>query len=450
MAMPEMLLTAPETNGVTDDTIAPEAPSTFDEIGLSSDAVNQLFFKALYVGESGGTELADRLCLPYGQIEPFIEHGRAEHLIEVRGAAGTGTAGYRYALTDAGRDRARQFQSECSYSGPAPVPLDQYLRYVAAMRDSVGHIDRDRVVSGFKHLIVEDTMVDQLGPAISARKAIFLYGPPGNGKSVMGMGIGEVLGGDVYVPHALDVDGQVVALYDPVNHQRVDEEDTRALIRPSDAIDRRWVRIKRPVITVGGELTLDMLDLQFNALSRFYEAPIQLKSNCGVLVVDDFGRQRVPARDLLNRWVVPLEARIDYLTLTTGKKFEVPFDVLVVFATNLEPKSLADEAFLRRIPYKILARNPSLEQYTEIFRLNCSRQDMTFDPGFVDYLQREYYAKRGIDMRACHPRDLIDQVYNLCRYYGHPPAITEDLLDAACRCYFLDEPLPAQQTQARV
>ena len=450
MAMPATVLTAPETKVFTDDPVAPQAPSTFEESGLSRDAVNQLLFKGLYVGESGGTELAARVCLPYGLIEPFIEHGWAEHLIEVRGAAGAGTAGYRYALTDVGRNQARQFQSECGYTGPAPVPLDQYLRYVAAVRDSVGHIDRARVVSGFSHLIVEDTMVDQLGPAISARKAIFLYGPPGNGKSAMGIGIGRVLGGDVYVPHALDVDGQVVALFDPVNHERVDEEDGLALIRPADAIDRRWVRIRRPVITVGGELTLDMLDLKFNALSRFYEAPIQLKSNCGVLVVDDFGRQRVPARDLLNRWIVPLEARIDYLTLTTGKKFEVPFDVLVVFATNLEPKSLADEAFLRRIPYKILARNPSLEQYTAIFRLNCRRLEMAFDPGFVEHLQREYYTKRGIEMRACHPRDLIDHVYNLCRYYGRPPAITEDLLDAACRCYFLDEPLPAPQTQVRV
>ncbi len=210
------------------------------------------------------------------------------------------------------------------------------------------------MTQSFSHLIVEPEMVDQLGPAIASRKALFLYGPPGNGKSVMGEAIGNVLGGDIYIPYAIDVDGQIITMFDPVTHESRGDDDELTVIRADDAVDRRWVRVSRPVITVGGELTLEMLDLRYGEVSKFYESPVHLKANGGVLVVDDFGRQRVPARDLLNRWIVPLESRVDYLNLHTGRKFQVPFDVLVVFATNLEPRSLADEAFLRRIPYKIL------------------------------------------------------------------------------------------------
>ena len=217
------------------------------------------------------------------------------------------------------------------------------------------------------------------------------------------------------------------------------------------ARDRRWVRIRRPVVTVGGELTLEMLDLSFNAIAKFYEAPLQMKANGGVFVVDDFGRQRIRPRDLLNRWIVPLESRVDYLTLHTGKKFEMPFDVLIVFATNLNPESLADEAFLRRIPYKIYAKNPTTEEFTKIFALNCKRQNVSFDPVIIEYLQRRYYEPRGLDMRACHPRDLVAQVVDMCRYQNKPPHITRELLDHACRNYFLEEQASKQAAKgARV
>jgi predicted ATPase with chaperone activity len=310
---------------------------------------------------------------------------------------------------------------------------------MSVLRAQRQRVDRSRVADGFSHLIVEPEMLDQLGPAISSRKAIFLYGAPGNGKSVMGEGIGRVLGGDVYMPNALDVDGQVIALFDPVTHQARERDDEASLIRSDTDIDGRWTRVRRPVITVGGELSLDMLDLKFNTLSAFYEAPVQLKSNGGVLVVDDFGRQRVPARDLLNRWIVPLEARVDYLTLTTGRKFEVPFDVMIVFATNLEPRSLADEAFLRRIPYKVLAKNPTDDQFERIFEMNCRRWGLAYDRAHVEHLRDRYYRGRGLQMRACHPRDLIDQVVSLCEYHQREPAITTELLDAVCQSYFLDD-----------
>jgi hypothetical protein len=244
----------------------------------------------------------------------------------------------------------------------------------------------------------------------------------------------------VFVPHAIDVDGQIITVFDPVNHVALDAEDTGqpGLIKSAPR-DRRWVRVKRPVVTVGGELTLEMLDLSFNPISKFYEAPLQLKSNCGVFVVDDFGRQRIRPRDLLNRWIVPLESRVDFLTLHTGKKFEIPFDVLIVFATNLNPESLADEAFLRRIPYKIYAKNPTAEEFSKIFELNCRKKGLSFDPVVIEYLVRRYYEPRGLEMRACHPRDLVDQVMDMCRYHNRTPGITRELLDAACTNYFLDE-----------
>jgi SpoVK/Ycf46/Vps4 family AAA+-type ATPase len=235
------------------------------------------------------------------------------------------------------------------------------------------------------------------------------------------------------------VDGQVITMFDPVAHEARGVHAEGSLIRAETDVDGRWARVSRPVITVGGELTLEMLDLRYRDLAAFYESPVHLKANGGVLVVDDFGRQRVPARDLLNRWIVPLESRVDYLNLISGKKFQVPFDVMVVFATNLEPRSLADEAFLRRIPYKILAKNPTLEQFGKIFEMNCRRNRLSFDPAVVKYLNDKYYIGRKMDMRACHPRDLTDQVVNLCRYHRRPVELTTEILDEVCRTYFLDD-----------
>jgi hypothetical protein len=422
--------------------LAPEKPAILADTGLAAATVQSLVVKALYTGEASGMDLADRITLPYGILEPILEHLRIEKLVEVKSAAGTGTAGYRYTLTDGGRDRALRDFTTCGYVGPAPVPLAQYERYMSAVRGQARDVYRERVARAFSHLIVDAEMLDQLGPAISAGRAMFLYGPPGNGKSVMGDGIGRVLGGDLYIPHAIDVDGQVITMFDPVAHDSHATDDGSSIIRKESDIDQRWIRIGRPVITVGGELTLEMLDLRYKELSAFYEAPVQMKANGGVLVVDDFGRQRVPARDLLNRWIVPLESRVDYLNLHTGRKFQVPFDVMVVFATNLEPRSLADEAFLRRIPYKILARNPTLDQFERIFDMNCRRHGLPFDRRIVQHLNAKYYIGRTLDMRACHPRDLIDQVVSLCKYHRRAPELTTELLDAVCQNYFLEDTQP--------
>jgi hypothetical protein len=457
--MSDITVMAPSLPDISNTVQPPRVPTSLEETGIGADQIEQLVVKTLYGGEASGLALADRIRLPYPILEPLVERVRAERLVEVRGSTGSGSAGYRYALTDAGRARARQYLDVSQYVGPAPVPLSAYVAQMRALAAARVYMDRDRLRRGFSHLIVSDVVLEQLGPALNAGKAMFLYGPPGNGKTVIAEGLGRTLGGDMYMPHAIDVDGHTITMFDPINHESL-EADAAAEASSVVAVaprDRRWVRIRRPVVMVGGELTLDMLDLTFNPIAKFYEAPIQLKANGGVFLVDDFGRQRIRPQDLLNRWIVPLESRIDYLTLHTGKKFQVPFDVLICFATNLNPESLADEAFLRRIPYKIPIEDPTVEEFTRIFELNCRRRNLRFHQVLVAYLQRRHYRPAGRPLRACHPRDLLDQVTALCRYRGIEPIINRELLDAACASYFMntseqapERPVPGVQARTPV
>lgn len=432
-------LTAPPEQASVKQPTPPPPPATIAESGLHPDTLSQLLLKTLISGESSGSGLADRMRLPYSLLDAMLQHARVEKLIEVRGTSGVGNAGYRYALTDLGRDRAGQFMDVSRYVGPAPVPLAQYNAYVRACMAARMPVDRGQLEHGFEHLVVNRAMFDKIGPAVNSGKSLFLYGAPGNGKTVVAEGIGRALGTEMYVPHAIDVDGQIITMFDPVNHHHITRSGDSMSVVVTATQDQRWEKIRRPVVVVGGELTLEMLDLTFNPIAKFYEAPIQLKANGGIFVVDDFGRQRIPPRDLLNRWIVPLESRVDYLTLHTGRKFEIPFNVFIVFATNLKPESLADEAFLRRIPYKILAGNPTADEYCKIFELNCRKRGLTFDPVMVEYLDRRYYKPRKLQMRACHPRDLVEQVVDICRYQHKEPAITRELLDMACSSYFLEE-----------
>ncbi len=419
--------------------VPPAPPATIADAGVHPDLLAQLLLKTLLGGEASGSALAASLHVPYSLLDALIQHARIEKLVEVRGASGVGSAGYRYILTDLGRDRAGQFMDICRYVGPVPVPLAQYNAYVRACMAARSAVDRETLAKGFDHLIVSKGMFDQIGPAVNSGKSLFLYGAPGNGKTVVAEGIGKALGTEMYVPHAVDVDGQIITMFDPVTHQRVGSGAEAMSVIAGASLDQRWEKIRRPVVVVGGELTLDMLDLSFNPIAKFYEAPIQLKANGGVFVVDDFGRQRIPPRDLLNRWIVPLESRVDYLTLHTGRKVETPFNVFIVFATNLKPESLADEAFLRRIPYKVLAKNPTVDEFCKIFELNCKKRGLAFDPVMIEYLERTYYKPRKLQMRACHPRDLVEQVVDICRYQKRDMAITRELLDMACGSYFLEE-----------
>jgi predicted ATPase with chaperone activity len=422
----------------------PSAPVTIEETGLSLDLLLQLTLKHMhFAGELTGSELARRLGLRFTAIEPAIHALKLQHQIEIVGGSIVGPASYRYRITDSGRTRVTIFLEHNQYVGFAPVPLASYVAYLRDWKKAAPHTaTRTRVRAAFQHLVLGQRVLDQLGPAINAGHSLFVYGPPGNGKSVISQGIRNLLDGDIAIPHALEVEGQIVRLFDPVNHEELPLPEGDGLADDS-APDRRWVRCRRPLVTVGGELTLDSLELSYNATSGFYHAPVQAAANGGVLVIDDFGRQQFEPRQFLNRWIVPLESRLDYLTLQTGQKFELPFAVLLVFATNLQPSTLIDEAFLRRIRYKVLAESPTVDEFRDIFKRCCLQRELPHDDGLVDGLLDGFYRPRGIALRGCQPRDLIDQALSLAEYRGEPRRLTGDLLEAACAGYFVDEAEPA-------
>jgi predicted ATPase with chaperone activity len=332
------------------------------------------------------------------------------------------------------------FMEHNHYVGYAPVPLRQYCEYMAEFKKSVrSKVGRESVRDAFSHLVISNRVLDQLGPAINGGHSMFVYGPPGNGKTVISQAIHNLLEGEIYIPHALEVEGSIIRFFDPVNHQPVPDAGVDDALDLSGNTDRRWILCRRPMVMVGGELSLDQLELSYSPTMGFYRAPVQAVSNGGVLVIDDFGRQTCSPRDLLNRWIVPLESRVDFLTLQTGQKFELPFVTLVAFATNIRPRDLVDEAFLRRIRYKVFAESPSADDYAKIWAHACTERAVAFDRALVDRLLAECYRPRRIPLRGCHPRDLIDQALSLAEYRGETTRLTFTLLAAACDSYFVDD-----------
>jgi hypothetical protein len=417
----------------------PRAPRSLAETGLSPSFLFDLTLKSLYYqNEMRGTELADALCLPFLVVEETLESLRREKLIEVRGTEGPSRAAYRFCILSAGRDRAREALMVSRYVGPAPVSLEEYSRTVLSQNIGLDRIPADRLREAFSHLVLPEGTLERVGPAVAARKSVFLYGAPGNGKTVMAEAIGRALGGCIQVPHAVEMDQQVIKVYDPVFHGE-GEETGGSVPLSGELPDRRWVRTGRPVVFSGGELTLEMLDLIFNPREGFYQAPLQMKANGGVFILDDFGRQLVQPRDLLNRWIVPLEKGHDFLTLHTGRKFPVPFRTLVIFATNLRPHDLVDEAFLRRIRYKIAMGDPTREEYREIFRRECDRHGIDGGEWAVEYLFKEYYGRQGLPPRCCHPRDILEKIVDSARFDGVEPSLDAESLDRVCGSYFLTD-----------
>ena len=422
----------------------PRAPATMRETGLTAELVIDLLLKMLYVqGARTGQQLTEGICLPFHLVDEQLLWLQERRFIEVRRTQGPSRGSYVFDLGEAGRARARDAFDANQYVGPAPVPLETYRHWIDAQSVRDVHLSRERIRSGFSHLVLPDELRESLGPAINSGASIFLYGDPGNGKTVIAEAIAEMMGGDLYIPFAVDIEGQIMLLFDPVHHRPVREEaglgesKEPAWLRQVGDHDRRFIRIGRPTVFVGGELSLDQLDLQYDSFTKIYQAPFQLKSAGGVLIIDDFGRQLVNPQDLLNRWIVPLEKGVDYLTLHTGVKFPVPFDCLLIFATNLNPDDLVDEAFLRRIQYKVNVDDPTRPDWEEIYRRECERRRIPFLPHSIDHIYGEFYGKRGIPPRACHPRDLLNHVASICRYEGQPPHIDDDLLDRACSAYFL-------------
>jgi len=408
-----------------------------------------MLLRTIYTrGTMIGRDLSQYLCLPFKVIRDPLKFLKDEKLIQVDGGDLVGEVSYRFSLTDLGRDRAKAAMEQCAYIGPAPVPLEDYVEQCYRQTVTGLQCYPEALKAPFGHLVLKEEMFNNIGPAIISGRSVFIYGPPGNGKTAMARAIGDFMntaGGSIYVPHAFVADGNIITVFDPSLHVIDDTateylDDSDATVRKllsTGALDQRWVRVRRPVIVTGGELNLAMLDLKYNSESKFYQAPIHFKANGGVFLIDDFGRQLVSPKDLLNRWILPLEDRHDFLTVASGKKFQVPFEQLIIFSTNLDPKALVDDAFLRRIRHKVGIYAPQRDVYERIFSANCKRLGMNFDAGAVDYLYERYYTK-GRTPRASDCRDLLETVQSICRYRRQPVHLTRDLIIEASASFIAE------------
>ncbi len=443
----------------------PPPPRSTAETGLSVDFIADLALKTIYVhGMSSGQEIASALKLPFANVtSSSLDLLRRQHLIEVSGGTGVGEALFRFVLSTIGRKRAQELMEQNQYEGPAPVTLAAYTAMVQAQAHTGEIVTRDTLKQSLSHLVLSDTIIDQLGPALNSGRSLFLYGSTGNGKTSIALAIGSMLPGAIWIPHAVTVDGQMIKVYDELHHRAIaaatnendappgrmgllrhlNSETTVHPIAPvatpmGERYDQRWVRIHRPLIVSGGELTLKDLALVFDPTTQYYQAPQQMKANGGVFLVDDLGRQRVSPRDILNRWIVPLEKHVDYLTLATGYKFDIPFDVLILFATNLKPEEMVDEAILRRLRHKIQVANPTWDEFREIFTREAAKHNIPFADASFQTIVTDYYTKRQRVPRGVHPRDILDELVEIAHFQNIPPSMSQELVQLACQSYFLE------------
>jgi hypothetical protein len=413
---------------------SPSAPRNLDETGLNESLVDSLICKQLAaVGHDSGRGISENICLSFSILEDRLQKLRTRQLLAHRGPAPLND--YDYGLTDQGREYALRATEACAYRGPAPVPLSDYVNSVDAQTITAETIKRKQLEQAFHDILVNPALFARLGPAVNSGAGLFLYGAPGNGKTTLAERITLCFGQNLWIPRALIVEGEIIKLFDEAYHFPVAPSKYKLL--RSETNDRRWVLVRRPTVVVGGELTMDNLEIRHNAHTRVSEAPLQLKSNCGSLLIDDFGRQRMSHVELLNRWIVPLEKRYDYLTLASGKKIQVPFDQLIIFSTNLDPsEELRDEAFLRRIPYKIHVPDPDEEEFHRLFELAAPSVGCAYERTAVDHLLAKHYRPYNRPLRRCHPRDILMQVHNYCVYNELPMEMRPDYLDGAVVNYF--------------
>ena len=418
----------------TEEPFIPREPETLYETGLTETLLEELILRYLLArGEASGRHISDQIKLPFRLLDPILSRLKQEQLTTYRGA--TSINDYIHLITDAGRERARAYNHKTTYYGAAPVSLKEYIESVKHQSIEDQRPTEVDLRRAFSDLLVDNKLLERLGPAVNSGRGMFLFGYPGNGKTSIAERITSAFGKYIWIPRALLIDGEIIRLFDPMLHVLETPSQPHGWLNNSQ-IDQRWLRIRRPTVVAGGELTMSMLEITRNSESKINEAPMQMKSNCGVLLIDDFGRQRMSVDELLNRWIVPLEKRYDYLNMVSGKKTQVPFDQLVIFSTNLEPKDLVDEAFLRRIPYKIEVLDPSEESFRKLFEIMCQKLTIPYRPAVIDYLVEKYYKEAKRPFRNCHPRDLLMQVRNYCLYKTKPLDLLPEYFDYAAENYF--------------
>lgn len=432
-----------ETSIAASETFKPKLPTTWEATGLNRTALLEMILRTIYTkSRATGNEIAEYLHLFYGVISPLLTELRGAEYVDIAGQRGVGDPNYEYVLTSRGSQAVAEALQKTQYAGPCPVPLESYIEAMRLQTIKNVVVTRRSIRQAFQDLIISEPVLNEVGPAINSASSIFLFGYPGNGKTSIAERITRLMGDSIYIPYTIEADGQLIKVFDPIVHTEVnDHSGPGFLSKGISSYDTRWAKIKRPVVVVGGELTLDMLDLIYNATARFYEAPFQLKANGGIFLIDDFGRQQCRPIDLLNRWIVPLEKRYDYLTTVTGKKLETPFDQLIIFSSNLDPQDLADEAFLRRIKYKINVRDPDEAQWRQIWKLVCRGRKVPYDDRGLDYLLNKWYKPYDRPLRMCQPRDLLDQMISMAKYSMEQVTMANpDLIDAAAGTYFISGP----------